>query len=54
MSDIALANSGSLWDTGQDSAFVNRGAVPCRYLVAVLRAADGAGVRPVRLASEPD
>ena len=38
----------------QDSAFVNRGAVPCRYLVAVLRAADGAVARSPWLAAEPD
>lgn len=30
----------------QDTTFHNPGAVPCRYLVAVLRAADGTDARP--------
>jgi transcriptional regulator with XRE-family HTH domain len=37
----------------QDAAFRNLGAAPCRYLVAVLRAADGPGAHRARTAANP-
>lgn len=37
----------------QDTAFRNPGTVPCRYLVAVLRAPDSPGVHRTRTAAEP-